>query len=121
MARTSELLELARIGAESRAAELILEIQALQRHFPDLRVWSGENPFPWFVGRDARRPRGGDKVGNGRIDSGGFGVGNGRKASGGAGVGNGRRKRRKMSAAARKRISDAQKKRWAKQKAAKPK
>jgi hypothetical protein len=40
-------------------------------------------------------------------------------ATGGKTIGAGRRKRRKLSAAARKRISDAQKARWARQKSGK--
>ena len=59
-------------------------------------VMGGENPFPW--GRTTRRgrPEGSENKGK-----------------------PGRPKGRKMSAKARKAISDAQKKRWAKQKAAK--
>jgi hypothetical protein len=71
----SELLRLAKVGAEARITELQAEIAAIYRQFPDLRSPARSNV--------ATRP----------------------SAPG--------RKRRKMSAAARKRIGDAQRKRWA--------
>jgi hypothetical protein len=58
------------------------------------RLFSGENPFPWGPGR---------KAGSSKRE--------GRPA--------GKHKRRPMSAAARKKISEAQKARWAKQRARK--
>jgi len=48
-------------------------------------------------------------------------AGSGKRREPGRPAGNGTRKRRRMSAAARKKISDAQKRRWAKQKAAEKK
>jgi hypothetical protein len=62
-------------------------------------IMSGESPFPWGQGGKAAK------------------AGATPAASGGPEVGSGR-KRRTMSASARKRISDAQKARWAAQKAA---
>jgi hypothetical protein len=76
MQRT-ELLHLARVGAEKRLQALKDEMESIFRHFPELR-----------------RSRGA------------------RAAAGTPGNGAATRGPRKMSAAARKRISDAQKKRW---------
>jgi hypothetical protein len=91
------------IGAEQRLRQIAEEARAIFQAFPELRAANrgfgarggGESPFPW--GKQAAE--GGGLVGNGR----------GRK---------GKRRRRKMSAAAGKRISEAQKARWAKQKRA---
>ena len=78
---SSQMMDLARRGAEARIKELHAEILAITRHFPDLG---------W---------RGGTKRKSNAAES-------------------APPKRRKMSAAARAKISAAQKKRWAKQKAA---
>jgi len=87
--RSSSILALAARGAKARYDELQAEIASLIRHFPSLRSGAREA------------------------------VKRGRRAAT-ATVNKLRpRKRRKMSAAARKKISEAQKRRWAKQKAAK--
>jgi hypothetical protein len=87
---SSHILELARKGAEHRLQELRLEIAALIRHFPHL---GGRT-------RSFRRPQ---------IDL---------SSEPAATIDwKPRKKRRRMSAAARKKIGDAQRKRWAKQKA----
>ena len=80
------------IGAEQRLVQLAEEAAAIHRAFPELRQ------------------RGGVAIGNRR---------RGRNLRGGVDVAGIKRKRRKMSAAARKRISQAQKARWRKQKAGK--
>ena len=80
------------IGAEQRLVQLAEEAAAIHRAFPELRQG------------------GGAEIGTGR---------RGRNLRGGVGVAGTKRKRRKMSAAARKRISEAQKARWRKQKAGK--
>jgi hypothetical protein len=84
---SSNILQLARRGAQHRYDELVAEIDSLLQHFPDLRTG----------GRQAVR--------------------RGRRAVAAAAGELQPRKRRKMSAAARKAISDAQKARWARQKA----
>jgi hypothetical protein len=89
---SSHILELARKGAEHRYEELKAEIAALVKHFPHLSTPT----------RGTTRRRGT------RIDV---------SAEPAAVIDNRPRKRRKMSAAARRKISLAQKKRWAKQKA----
>jgi hypothetical protein len=87
MAKHSQgILELARRGAQHRYEELKAEMESLVSHFPGLTG----------IGRDLVR--------------------RGRRAAGAAAAELRPRKRRKMSAAARKRISEAQKARWAKQK-----
>ena len=99
--RVSNLRAYAVIGAEQRLLQIAEEARAIFRAFPELRAPNrgfgarrgGESPFPWRQDGVA----GGGDVGNGRK----------RKRKG---------RRRKMSAAARKRISEAQKARWAKQK-----
>lgn len=88
---SSHVLELARKGAEHRYEELKAEIASLVRTFPHLTARSR-----------SRRPT--------TIDV---------SSEPAAVIDQGRRKRRKMSAAARKKISLAQKRRWAKQKARK--
>jgi len=86
------ILELARRGADARFRELLDELHVLTLSFPHLRDAVGRDDLPIkFLLR-----RGRDKAD--------------RMAA--------PRARRKMSAKARKAISDAQKKRWAKQKAA---
>jgi len=84
--RSTHILELARRGAQHRYAELKAEMESLVRQFPGLTG----------AGREIVR--------------------RGRAAVSAATSERQPRKRRKMSAAARKRISDAQKARWAKQK-----
>jgi hypothetical protein len=88
---SSHILELARKGAGHRYEELKAEIASLEKHFPHLRQSQAE-----------RQPKGE------QVSAAPAGV-----------VAHPPRKRRKMSAAARKKISDAQKARWAKQKAKK--
>jgi hypothetical protein len=86
---SSSILELARRGAQHRYEELKAEMASLVRQFPGLAG----------TGREiVRRGRRAVKAAASELKP---------------------RKRRKMSAKARKAISDAQKKRWAKQKAAK--
>jgi hypothetical protein len=84
-----DLRQLARIGAASRLAELDQERAMLLRAFPGLRA-------PGRSGRTGSQSDGVQTAAPGR-----------------------KRRRRKMSAAARKRISDAQKARWAKLRAKK--
>lgn len=82
--RQDQLKRLARLGAEARIRELQSEIEAIRRAFPDLGR----------AGRGARRA--------------------GRKGtSGRAASANRPRRRRRLSAAARKAISDRMKKYWA--------
>jgi hypothetical protein len=88
---SSHVLELARKGAEHRYQELKAEIASLVKTFPHL---TGR--------RRSRRQT--------TIDM---------SSEPAAVIDHSRRKRRKMSAAARKKISLAQKRRWAKQKASK--
>jgi hypothetical protein len=90
---SSQILALARRGADHRYAELKAEIAALIKAFPHLST--------------ARH--GGSHSGTSLIDV---------SAEPGALIDRPRRKRRRMSAAARRKISLAQKRRWAKQKAA---
>jgi hypothetical protein len=86
---SSSILELAARGARYRYQELQTELALLVRQFPELRKGAGTA---------LRR---------------------GRMAVAGAADGLQPRKRRKLSAKARKAIGDAQRKRWAKVKAAK--
>ena len=79
--------ELARLGAAARIAQLRAEIAQLEKSFPGIGGGTSRR------GRPAAAAETGDA----------------QPAT--------KRKRRKMSAAARKKISDAQKRRWAKQKA----
>ena len=95
--RVSNLRAYAVVGAEQRLLQIAEEARAIFKAFPELRAANrgfgargGESPLPWG-------PQSAES-GNGRN----------RKR---------KRRRRKMSAAARKRISEAQKARWAKQKA----
>jgi hypothetical protein len=88
-----DILKWAHLGAASRLRELDEERSAILKTFPGLTSGSG----PARRGVTARA----------------VGAGSGSVSAPVA------RKRRKMSAAARKRISDAQKKRWAAQKAGK--
>jgi hypothetical protein len=94
---TSQLHEFARIGAAARIKELQAEIASIRRDFPALAAPGGESTAPSPFRRRPGRPA----------------------ASLEAKVPSPRRRRRKMSAEARKKISEAQKKRWAAQKAKK--
>jgi hypothetical protein len=95
---SSHILELARKGADHRYQELKAEIAALAKHFPHL---AGS--------RGGRRPKGAPP------SAGQSSAAESPAAAAEVPVPR-TRKRRKMSAAARKKISDAQKARWAKQK-----
>jgi hypothetical protein len=89
--KTNDLRRYAVVGAEQRLLELAEEAAAIFAIFPELRA-----PGRGFMAK-----------------------GRGESAPGDADAApTKRRRRRKMSAEARKRISDAQKARWAKQKAA---
>jgi len=88
---SSHILELAKRGADVRFRELVDELKLLTMGFPHLRDSFSRDELPMnFIMRQGRD-----------------------NAQRQADVGP---KRRKMSAKARKAISDAQKKRWAKQK-----
>ena len=90
---SSHILDLARRGAEARFVELMDELNFLTLSFPHLSAAANRDELPVeFILRQGRD-----------------------KARLAAAI----PKRRKMSAAARKKIGDAQRKRWAKQKAAK--
>jgi hypothetical protein len=87
------ILELAKRGAEARFRELLDELRVLSLSFPHLRDAVDRDDLPTnFILRRGREK---------------------------AGPVQAARTRRKMSAKARKAISDAQKARWAKQKAKK--
>jgi len=89
---SAHILDLAKRGADSRFRELLDELKVLTLSFPHLRDAFGRDDLPVkFLLRQGR-----DKT----------------RDLGPA------RRRRKMSAAARKAIGDAQRARWAKQKAA---
>lgn len=88
----SDLRAYAVVGAEKRLLELAEEAAAIFAIFPELRA-----PGRGFMAK---------------------GAGRGVAAADGDAVPTKRRRRRKMSADARRRISEAQKARWAKQKAA---
>jgi hypothetical protein len=92
---TSRLQEFARIGAAARIKELQAEITSIRREFPALTAPGGESAMPSPFRKRPGRPA----------------------ANLAANVAAPRKRRRKMSAAARKKISEAQKKRWAAQKA----
>jgi hypothetical protein len=88
---SSHILDLARRGAEVRVRELLDELRFLTLSFPHLRDAIDRDDLPVdFILR-----KGQEKAGDVRVP----------------------RSRRKMSAKARKAISNAQKARWAKQKA----
>jgi hypothetical protein len=103
MAKTSTLHEYARIGAAGRLTELRAEVAEIHRMFPDL---AGAAPARKRPGRPPGRPKKAQPAAPTATAE--------PKESAAP-----KRKRRKMSAAARKAISDAQKKRWAKVKASK--
>jgi hypothetical protein len=86
--KDAHLLELARRGAEVRLSELVQEVKNIIGSFPDLResVDNDELPLSFIIRRDARRA-------------------NERKPH--------ERRRRTLSAAARKAISQRMRKYWA--------
>src|SRR4029450_2057792 len=88
--RTSDSSYFTRLGMET-------ELQRLEERAAQLSAWLGK--LPARAAAAVRRVAGAD---------------------GGSSPSTGRRRRRKMSAEARKRISDAQKARWAKQKGETP-
>jgi hypothetical protein len=90
--RQDEYRRYALVGAEQELARINGEAQAILRAFPELRRRGGGVAAP---GRDGARSADGN--GSEEVPT--------KK----------RRRRRKMSAEARKRISDAQKARWARQ------
>jgi hypothetical protein len=90
----SQIQEFAQIGAAARIKELQAEIASIRRSFPALTAPSGESTMPSPF---RKRP--------------------GQPAANLAAKVAPRKRRRKMSVAARKKISEAQKKRWAAQKA----
>jgi len=93
----SEMMAWALIGAEQRLVQLAEEAAAIHRQFPELRQRSGQ-----------RSSSGSNPLGTLRTEP--AESSDGRR-------GPQRRRRRTMSADARRRISEAQKARWAKQKA----
>jgi hypothetical protein len=92
---TNDFRRYAVVGAEQRLSELATEAAQIFAAFPELRA-AGRG-FAALRRRGSRSQPG----------------------TASAGQAPAKRRRRKMSAAARKRISDAQKARWAKQRAAK--
>ena len=90
MSKTSTLHEYARIGAGVRLNELRAEVAAITKAFPDL----ADAPARRRQGRPPGRPKAAIAESTEPVAQ--------------------KRKRRKMSAAGRKAISDAQKARWAK-------
>jgi hypothetical protein len=100
--QTSDIRKWAAVGAEQRLRQIADETTAIYRTFRELR-------------KSTRRSRAGSRA-RGEV------VASESRFTADPGSGNGggvrkRQRRRKMSAEARKRISDAQKARWAKQKA----
>jgi hypothetical protein len=94
---SSHILDMARKGAQHKYEELKAEIAALVKNFPHLAARTG--------GQIRRAATEGSKRGKAAVAA----------IAGGSAP----KKRRKMSAKARKAISDAQKARWAKSKASK--
>jgi hypothetical protein len=103
--QSSDILRFALIGAEERLRQISAEEQSIYRSFPQLRSRTRRSGAS--VASDGR-----EGVSAGLDDS-------ARELKESPGARGGRRRRRTMSAEARKRISDAQKARWARQKAAK--
>jgi hypothetical protein len=99
MTKASSLHDYARIGAAARIKELQEEIAQIRRDVPGLATPAPERPRP---GRPKAAPATAQSP----------------SAEAPEHAPSVKRKRRKMSAAARKAISDAQKKRWAAQKKA---
>jgi len=93
---SNQLREFAIIGARARVKELREEIASIHRDFPELRASGGSGGVPSPFSKTPGQTEPSAHDGEDRP-----------------------RRRRRMSAAARKKISDAQKKRWAKQRAAK--
>jgi hypothetical protein len=106
---SSHILEMAKKGAEHRYRELRAEIASLVEHFPHLAA-----------SLSGRRRKGGQPAGE-RASAAPPSTAPTSAPQASATTAEAAvarpRKRRKMSAAARKKISDAQKARWAKQKA----
>ena len=104
--QTSELRRYAVIGAEQRLLQISAEVQAIYRTFPELRRKSP----------GVRAAAGGGHLQN-PVSGEGEHVpfGDGVRPTGRRGPG--RPRKRTMSADARRRISEAQKARWARQKA----
>jgi hypothetical protein len=94
--QATDFLKWATLGAGQRLRELREEITSIYRAFPGLRSTQGRRSA-----KGSRGPRATGATAN-----------TGKNAAGRP-----KRRRRKMSAEARKRISDAQKARWAKQRA----
>ena len=94
--QTTDLHKWAALGAGQRLRELTEEIASIYRAFPGLRGNQGRGSA-----KGSRSQRGASATENAAGDT----------------AGRPKRRRRKMSAEARKRISDAQKARWAKQRA----
>jgi len=93
--QTTDVRKWAVLGAEQRLLQIAEEAQAIYRAFPELR-----------------------RAGRGRIPAAGrASAAAGDVTSGAASASAGGRRRRNLSAEARKRISDAQKARWAKHRA----
>jgi hypothetical protein len=97
---SSDLRQWAIKGAEQRLVEIAEEAKAIYAQFPELRE-EGRGPKAQSALRTRTRTAAGSPE-------------DGQPAKGG------RRRRRTMSREARKRISEAQKARWAKQKAGQP-
>jgi hypothetical protein len=93
--KQDDLRRWAAIGAEKRLVELAEEAAAIYANFPELRD----------RGQGARRGRPVGRAADASVSS-------------GSRTPQRRRRRRRLSAEARKRISDAQKARWAKQRKA---
>jgi hypothetical protein len=94
--QTTDLHKWATLGAGQRLRELTEEITSIYRAFPGLRGTQGRRSA-----KGSRAQRGTGPTENAAGDT----------------AARPSRRRRKMSAEARKRISDAQKARWAKQRA----
>jgi hypothetical protein len=90
------------LGAEQRLLQISEEAAAIYRSFPELRRGGGRTAGAQASTRGPGRGRRGRQASQ---------DGDGGAAAAGGGA---TRRRRRLSAAARKRISDAQKRRWAK-------
>jgi hypothetical protein len=101
--QSREILRFALMGAEERLRQISAEAQAIHRNFPQLR--------------SGKRPSNASFLSDGRNEVVSAGLGDGARERKESSGGRGLRRRRTMSAEARRRISDAQKARWAKQKA----
>ena len=92
--RVDDVRRWAVMGAEARLLQISEEAAAIYRAFPELRKGGGQA----ISGRGRGRGRGRAKAAAAAVEGGTAQP----------------RKKRRLSAAARKRISDAQKRRWAK-------